>query len=292
VNSIDFTKDGLRFTTSSNDGSAKLFDCPSCKFLTSFRGHKGWVTSSMFSADGNVIVTSSNDKYVRLWDIRTSKSSQEFGPMRSDVTRAAFHPDGSIIGYALENGSFSVVDTRNQQVIQTYDRVHRGRITSLRFHPTGSFALTTSIDAKVCIWDLIEGQLFFTIAGHKAAIYDGRWSSDGSQFLTCDRSGVVLQWKTNFDKLIETIEVDAQAEDQVEQRLKDAMDIAPPTPRSRAPEPTPAPQVPPSTDQIEAALNRMVNQIDFLVQTATMMDRRTAMLRERLSQLQEVHQRK
>jgi hypothetical protein len=127
--------------------------------------------------------------------------------------------------------------------------------------------------------------LFFTIAGHKAPIYDGRWSADGSQFLTCDRSGVVLQWNTNFDKLIETIEID----DQAEQRLKDAMDIAPPIPRSSQPEPTPAPQV--AADHIEAALNRMVNQIDFLVQTATMMDKRTGMLRERLSKLQEGSQR-
>lgn len=292
VNSIFFSADGTRFTTASNDGSAKIWDAPNCRFLTSLRAHKSWVTSSTFSPDGNVIVTSSCDKHVRLWDVRTSSSSQVFGPMKAPVTRATFHPDGSIIGAALENGSFSIIDTRNQQVIQTYE-AHNSTITSLQIHPTGSFALTTGLDKKIRIWDLIEGQLFYTIGAHKAGITDGKWNEDGSQFLTCDQSGVLLQWQTNFDKLIKTIEVEQKGSDYAEQRLIDAMDVAPPAPRNRAPEPTPMEQIErpqPSMDIIETSLNRMLNQLDMLGKTMVMMDKRAGMLEDKLASLWENHE--
>jgi hypothetical protein len=112
---------------------------------------------------------------------------------------------------------------------------------------------------------LLEGQLFHTIEAPKSPVSDGRWNHDGSNFLTCDRGGVVLHWQTNFDKLVETIEIETRAEDTVERRLRTAMDIAPPSPRSRAPEPTPVQAEPPSPDFIEASLTRMLNQIEMLV---------------------------
>lgn len=286
VNSLQFSTDGARFTTSSNDGSAKIWDTAGCRFLSSLRAHKSWVTSSAFSNDGNVVVTSSCDKHVKLWDVRTSTSSQDFGPLKTALSRATFHPDGSIIAAALQNGSFSVFDTRNQQVIQTYD-AHSGDITSLQIHPSGAFALTTSLDKKICIWDLIEGQLFYTIGAHTAAVMDGKWNHDGSRFLTCDRSGVILEWQTNFDRLIKSMEVEQRAAGEfARQRLEDAMNVAP-APKLRAPSPTPAEPTPaPPPDVIEGALSRMLNQLDMLGKTMLMMDRRTGMLEEKLAALQ------
>ena len=287
VNSLQFSADGSRFTTSSTDSSAKIWDTNGCRFLSSLRGHKSWVTCSAFSNDGNVVVTSSCDKHVRLWDVRTSSPSQDFGPMRAPASRATFHPDGSIVAAALQNGSFSLFDTRNQQVIQTYD-AHDGDITSLQIHPSGSFALTTSVDKKICIWDLIEGQLFYTIGAHKAAVMDGRWNKDGSKFLTCDRAGVLLEWQTNFDRLIRSMEVEQRAAGEfARQRLEDAMNVAP-APKQKAPVPTPEePKAPPPPDVIETALNRMLNQLDMLGKTMMMMDKRTGMLEEKLAVLQD-----
>lgn len=284
VNSINFTPDSTRFTTSSNDHNAKVWDFPSLKFLASLRGHKSWVTSSTFSADGNVIVTSSEDRYVRLWDVRTRNSQQFFGPMNAPVSRATFHPDGSIVGSALQDGTFSIIDTRNQQVIQKYD-AHRGPITSLQFHPSGSFALTTSTDCKICIWDLIEGQLFYTISSHTAPITDGRWNFDGSRFLTCDESGVLLQWQTNFDKLIQKI--GSTNKSNPEQILADAMDVAPPPARAGPPQPTPIEIEAPSNDLIEATLDRMLNQLQMISKTALMMEKRVEMQEEKLAMVQQ-----
>ncbi|OHT06942.1 POC1 centriolar protein A [Tritrichomonas foetus] len=286
VNSIHFTPDSTRFTTSSNDQTAKVWDFPSLKFLSSLRGHTSWVTSSTFSPDGNVIVTSSEDKSVRLWDVRTRNSQQYFGKMSASVTRAVFHPDGSIIGTALKDGTFSIIDTRNHQVIQKYE-AHSAPITSLQFHPTGSFALTTSLDKKICIWDLVEGQLFYTIGSHTSPITDGKWNFDGSRFLTCDSSGVLLQWQTNFDKLIQKI--GSTTKSSPDQILADAMDVAPPPPArsSGPPQPTPMTKIEmPSEDLIEAKLDRILNQIQMLTKTTMMLDKRTSMQEEKLLKIQ------
>jgi WD40 repeat protein len=132
------------------------------------------VISSTFSPNGKVSVTSSYDKYVRLWNIRTSPSSQILKRMSAEVIPATFHPNGLIIGSALKNGTFSIIETRNQQISQTYKHVHTKAITSLQFHPGAAFALTASADNKICIWNFLEEQLFCTIAAYQAPFSDGR----------------------------------------------------------------------------------------------------------------------
>lgn len=284
VNSIDFNSDESKFVTSSNDGSAKIWDFPSKKWVSTLKGHKGWVNSAEYSNDQNIICTGSNDRTVRLWDSRTSKSTHVFGSFKSYVTDTSFHPSGTILGISFESGDFCIFDARSQRALQNYKKAHEASITSLDIHPTGNFALTVGLDSNICIWDLSEGQAFYTITAHNAPIFDGKWNDDGSQFLTCDKSGVVNLWQTNFDKLIKTIADRSGGADTVDQRISQAMDIAPPQKKS-PPEPIQLQGpfqdeeefIAPSKDAIESGLNRMVNQLDMLTNTFNMMDRRMEM---------------
>lgn len=290
VNTINFTLDGQRFTTASNDKSSKIWDFETSKFISSYtvKGHKSWMTSSAFSPDGNVIITSSIDRCVRIWDVRSGDEKQVFDKFPSSVTCSTFHPNGTIIGAACDDGSFRIIDARTKQVQQTY-MAHEGTVTSLNIHPSGSFAITTGDDRKIQIWDLMEGQLFYTIEAHEAPINDGRWNIDGSRFITCDTNGVCLLWQTNFDKLIETIEVETNnTTNVVHQRMKDAMEIAPPPPKSKSPQPAPAPQqiTAPNPEYIETALNTMLSQLDVIQRTTRLMEQRMEMQETKLSKLQ------
>lgn len=294
VNSIHFSNDGKRFVTSSNDGVAKIWGYPKCNFLKSFKDHKDWMTSCEFSPDGNVIVTSSNDKTVRIWDVNTQDPPRVFGPFPSAVTKATFHPLGTIIGVAIADGSFFIIDVRNEQTIQCYTGAHAGPVTSIQFHPSGSFALTSSTDMKLCIWDLIEGQLFYTIESHKAEILDAKWNNDGSKFISCDSSGTIKIFQTNFDKLIKTIETTKET-DLYESKLSEAMGIITPDPRKASfksegspkkstekknPTPEEMPQI------IESSLEKLMNQISFLTKSTAILSQRLEMQAQKLEKLQ------
>jgi WD40 repeat protein len=277
VNSIHFTVDGSRFVTASNDRTARVWDYKDRALFTSLEGHHGSVTSAAFSRDGSSVVTSSRDKFVRFWDIRSSTPPQTFGPASFPATRAVFHPNGQIIGFGTDYGSFQLVDTRNQKVLQTYERVHYGPITSLQFHPSGLFALTTSTDKKICIWDLTEGELLYTIRKHDAGILDAQWNREGSEFLSCDKGGNLRHWLANFQKKAEYASL-------AEVQLRDAVnnvggwedpDAAAREAFTRA------------TAFVDSRFQGMLYQLDLIGKTMAMMNQRMGLIDRKVSGFQE-----
>ena len=304
INSIRFSADGTRYTTSSNNNNAMIWEynletekkpkpigntqttvVPT--LIATLKGHNSWVVGSSFSPDSNVIVTCSDDKTARTWDVLT-KSSRTFGPFPDRVTCAEFHPSGTIIGVSLANGTFLLIDVRNEKTIQCYKNAHNGEITALKFHPSGSFAITTGKDRKICIWDLIEGQLFYTIESHKAKIVDAVWNKDGSKFLTGDESGVVNVFQTNFDKLIQTIEMEnSSAKDYADKRIEEATSVQPARKAAKSPKRKPGELTEDDKDLIEATLNKMLNQLEICTKSTSIFVKRMNMQAEKLQRLED-----
>ena len=69
VTSAQFSPDGTRLVTASDDKTARLWETESGKLLATLQGHEGAVYSAQFSPDGKRIVTGSDDKTARLWTI-------------------------------------------------------------------------------------------------------------------------------------------------------------------------------------------------------------------------------
>ena len=50
------------------------------------------------------------------------------------------------------------------------------------------------------MWDLREGQLFYTLHGHEGATYGVAFSPAGDFFASAGADEQVLVWRTNFDR--------------------------------------------------------------------------------------------
>ena len=73
VNSAQFSPDGQRVVTASEDKTAQLWDATSGKPIGEPMKHEGDVNSAQFSPDGQRIVTTSEDNTARLWDATSGK---------------------------------------------------------------------------------------------------------------------------------------------------------------------------------------------------------------------------
>ena len=67
--SANFSLDGVRIVTASDDGTARVWDVSSGAELRIFAGHKTWVYDATFSRDGARILTASDDRTARVWDV-------------------------------------------------------------------------------------------------------------------------------------------------------------------------------------------------------------------------------
>ena len=68
--------DGRLIATAGEDSSVKIWDSHSGKFVHSFRGHEGLVSSLSFSPDGRRLVSGSRDKTVKVWDMTQLSDSK------------------------------------------------------------------------------------------------------------------------------------------------------------------------------------------------------------------------
>jgi WD40 repeat protein len=67
VNYADFSPDGKRIITASQDNTARVWDANSGRLLGTLTGHTDQVYKAVFSPDGKRIVTASSDATARLF---------------------------------------------------------------------------------------------------------------------------------------------------------------------------------------------------------------------------------
>jgi len=98
VNSVEFSSDGKRLVTTSNDKTAKIWDTETGKLLFDLKGHNGRLYNAQFSPDDKKIITSSEDRTCKVWNAQTGKLLYTFFAIDSTnylVTDAYDRYDGS-----------------------------------------------------------------------------------------------------------------------------------------------------------------------------------------------------
>ena len=97
MNSAQFSPDGQRIVTASQDNTARVWDAQHGQPLTEPLKHNAEVNSAQFSPDGQRIVTGSLDNTARVWDAQTGQPLSELLKHTGGVWSAQFSPDGTRI---------------------------------------------------------------------------------------------------------------------------------------------------------------------------------------------------
>jgi len=107
VTSAQYSHDGKRIVTASDDGTARVWDANSGKELDVLRGHVTSVSSAEFSHDDSKILTVGCDKLdenlpcvrvvARVWDAENGNPLVVLNAHEHGTTSAQFSPDGSKI---------------------------------------------------------------------------------------------------------------------------------------------------------------------------------------------------
>lgn len=68
------------------------------------------------------------------------------------------------------------------------------------FHPKNNYLITTSLDAKIKIWEINKGILDYTLYGHNGSTNTVAFSKYGDYFATGGSDSLAMVWKTNLEK--------------------------------------------------------------------------------------------
>ena len=194
VSMIEFSPDGTRLVTASNEGM-HLWDEDGNHITSIFgetrEGFGPFNWSASFSSDGERILTAHSDQKARLWDADGNLITTYIGHGQGDVTRASFSPDGERIVTASEDGTARLWEVEGN-LIRILEG-HTDRVVWASFSPNGKHIATVGRDATR-LWD-VEGNLITIIdtsrIGHTDAV---SFSPDGERVLTGDRDGTPRLW--------------------------------------------------------------------------------------------------
>jgi WD40 repeat protein len=153
----NFSPDGTRIVTASEDKTARIWDAQTGKPITHPLHHDAGVVAASFSPDGTRIVTASEDKTARIWDAQTGQPIGQPLYHGSGITKATFSPDGTRIVTASADSTARIWDAQTGQPIGEPLR-HGAAVWSASFSPDGAHIVTASYDRTARIWDAQTGQ--------------------------------------------------------------------------------------------------------------------------------------
>jgi WD40 repeat protein len=218
VFTAEFSPNGDKIVTASDDHLALIWDARTFEVLQVLRGHDKRVMSAVFSHDGNQVVTSSEDKTARIWDVQTGKLivvlSGDNGH-GSILYWATFSRNGSRVVTASGDTTARIWDAHNGNLLGVLHHKlddappeisDKSAVVSTTFSPDGTEVITGTNDGKVHVWNVHTGQESIIPTSrqgkpiHGASVNVIAFNRDGDKFITGSTDGTALIWDAKTKK--------------------------------------------------------------------------------------------
>jgi uncharacterized caspase-like protein len=208
---VEFSKDGSRIITGSDDKTARIWDAATGKTLFKLTGATERVGAVAFSQDGTRAVTSAND--FRIWDTTTGKPVATwprigYGP----ANRLVLSPDNARL-LAIVSSEAHVIDLvtgKNHKLAAKTEQkpgapapvTRYTRIMATDLSADGKFVVTGSAEGELRTWDAATGDLIRTLDGHPDTVTGVAWSPDGALILSISEDKTLQLWDTLSGKSV------------------------------------------------------------------------------------------
>ena len=170
ITALDFSPDGKRIVTGSEDGTAIISDTDTGADLFTFQGHMTRITSVAFSPEGNRLVTGDSDGIAKIWDA-------EKGPDWPNGCSACT-TDFSRIAEANADGSIEIFDVSSGRKLHTL-KMGSSQMSSTQFSFDGRRILCESPDIGATVWDAETGRELQVFKDWGYGLQEGTLSPDG-----------------------------------------------------------------------------------------------------------------
>jgi WD40 repeat protein len=194
VRAMQFSADGKKLATGSDDGTARVWDMADAKFpeLARFTGHAAAVTAVTISIDGTQCVSGAANNSLKVWNIADGAETQNLAGHTAPIVALTMLPDGT----AVSAGDTSVRfwNPANAQPIRTF--AAPAVVTAMTLSPDGVQLIVGSANNSLTAHNPANGQPLFELPGHLAPVRSIAFSGDGARIASRSADGEYRVWES------------------------------------------------------------------------------------------------
>ncbi len=210
---VAISPDGKTLATGGLDGTIRLWDVETGKFIKCLLGHNSYVYRLAWSPDGNTLASAgAHDGSCGLWDVKTGILRRAIRSPHGVVTYVAWAPNGRQIAFSTGNsGHMLVYDAVRGEFINN-DKEREVAIgvgiVSLDWSPDGQVVAFVSTSTPVSLWQMsaVRQNKFLLTDGDIS--YGLAFSRDGKEVAVAGAKGIRIY---NFETEMVTRTIESPA---------------------------------------------------------------------------------
>lgn len=191
VNSLSVDPERRMVASGSDDHTVALRSAVDSGPAKILKGHTGPVEIVRWAPNGSLLASGSGDGAVKVWDAATGGLVKNLDGLRSSVIALNFDRNGGhVIGGATDGGA--IIWSLDGHAIPLDG--HSKRVNTAEFSPVDPWALTSSDDATVKLWDTASGKLIRTFQADDQAVVGASFAAERTQLIAWSFDGAIRVW--------------------------------------------------------------------------------------------------
>jgi WD40 repeat protein len=191
IRSLEFTRDGSQLLSSSNEGSAVLWDVSSGNAVQRFVAGAG-VQDAALDPERARVILGTRTGALELWGLDGKK-------LRSVQAHADWIMDVALHGPAARLASLGALGEIVFWSLDTFEKLgvvqaHEGRALSADFSPDGTLLASAGEDGLVQLWHVARREPLARLVHHRGAVRSVRFAPDGKFLASGGDDGSVRLW--------------------------------------------------------------------------------------------------
>ncbi len=194
IRAMQFSADGTKLATGSDDGTARVWDLTDAKFpeLSRYVGHEAAVTAVSISIDGALAVSGAANNTVKVWSTADGVETQNLAGHTAPIVALAMLPDGTAVSAGDTSVRFWTLATGQQA--RTF--AAPAAVTSMTLSSDGAQLIVGSTNNSLTAHNPANGAPLFQLPGHLTPVRSIAFSGDGNRIASRSADGEYRVWES------------------------------------------------------------------------------------------------